>query len=184
MNVKRLVLLGMGGSIAGVLMSVGGATWIEGGTPASARVEVRQEGTSVGTQAPGDALQAASAQVGFEVLPLSNLPNASLALKFVDAHTGPGGTSNALRYAVVGYEGALDGPQMTVSQFNVHMAHPANDAAERLDIGIPTVEVWKSVGNDVTVYTILTRSRTYDLIVSGMPELSTSELAKLAASLK
>ncbi len=184
MNGKRLLLLGAVGAIAGVTAIVGGAWWNGGGIPASAQVEVRQEGTKVGTQAAGSALKDASDKVGFEVLPLAGLPDPALALKFVDAHLGPTGATNGLKYAVLGYESPANVSKVTVSEFSVRMTHPANDASVAVDIGIPGVEVWKSAGQAVTVYTLLTANRTYDLVVSGRPELSSDGLAKLAVSLK
>ena len=184
MNGKRLFLLGAVGAIAGVTAIIGGAWWNGGGAPASAQVEVRQEGTKVGTQAAGSALKDASDKIGFEVLPLAGLPDPALALKFVDAHLGPTGVTNGLKYAVLGYENPANGSQVTVSEFNVRMTHPANDASVVVDLGIPGVEVWKSAGQAVTVYTLLTANRTYDLVVSGRPEFSSDDLAKLAVSLK
>ena len=184
MNGKRLFLIGAVGAIAGVTAIIGSAWWNGGGIPASAQVEVRQEGTKVGTQAAGSALKDASDEIGFEVVPLASLPDPALALKFVDAHLGPTGVTNGLKYAVLRYENPANGSQVTVSEFNVRMTHPANDASVVVDIGMPGVDVWKSAAKSVTVYTLLTANRTYDLVVSGRPEFSTDDLAKLAVSLK
>lgn len=171
--------------IAFLTMSAAAVVWVfAAGGSASAKVEFREEGNLVGLQSADEAFKSASEKVGFEVYPLGNLPGTGFGLVSVDAYTGPAGQLSPLKYADVNYRDASAGTDITLTQFNVRMQYPANDAGQQVSAGLPGVEVWVAGAEPRVIYTVFVGDRTYHLVIRGAAKMDQASVTRMIATLK
>ena len=147
-------------------------------------VGLREEGALVSVGGEGDALDAVSKRVGFDVRPLSDLPH-GLRLVFVDSTLGPPGQKSTLPLAFLVYasdEPAQDGRSIRVEQAGARFAEPVGHG-EKFDPGVPGMDAWFEPTPNGIAYTLLTADRGFLVLVTGGEALPVDGLSKMFGSL-
>ena len=163
LNTKSLVALGLAIAIIGGAAAGAGFAMFGGGSAQAKQVTVRDRAGAVfAISAPSDAIDEASARLGFDARVPSNFPTDADKLVNVVADTGPADVQGALHIGMLEFsDGTTSATAATLELYELPVRLNAPGGAA-YDTGDPDLHVFASgPGTPGESFTLLTKDRTF-----------------------